>query len=374
MSRRSIPVTVAILFATAAWPGFAQERPASKPVAAVVDTLAGGLVERAECVGIAVGVDHGGVQSTHAYGEVERGTGRRPGPTTEFEIGSITKVFTTTLLALYAHRHVVKLDAPLQDYVPRGITVPSFSGRPITLAELATHTSGLPREPPHRGDSYSSAEMFAFLGSYRLPRAPGTRFEYSNLGVALLAHALAKATNTPWETLVERDITSKLGMPDTRLKLDNEQRARMAIGYNGAGARARENLSTWPAFNGAGALFSTVNDLMRFLTWNEGEVKSDLNDLLDDLHKSRFALPRPGAAMGLAWHILPLGASGSSIVWKNGGTRGYSSYIGFVPGAKSGIVVLTNAVNCPAAGVGAQILATLNGQVPGGIKSLEEGN
>jgi hypothetical protein len=74
-------------------------------------------------------------------------------------------------------------------------------------------------------------------------------------------------------------------------------------------------------------LFSTVNDLMRFLAWNEGEVKSDLNDLLADLHKPRFALRRPGAAMGLAWHILPMGASGMSIVWKNGGTRGYSSYI-----------------------------------------------
>jgi serine-type D-Ala-D-Ala carboxypeptidase/endopeptidase len=362
MLHRSIPVVAAIL-CISAWPGSAQQRPASPSPDSVVTRLTGGLVERGECVGVAVGVDHGGAQSTYAYGEVERGTGRRPGPATEFEIGSITKVFTTTLLSLYAHRNVVKLDAPLQDYLPRGIKVPSFSGRPITLVELATHTSGLPRDPPHRGDSYSSEEMFAFLGSYRLTRAPGAKFEYSNLGVALLAHALAKATNTPWETLVERDITSKLGMPDTRLKLDNEQRARMAIGYNAAGARARENLSTWPAFNGAGALFSTVNDLMRFLAWNEGEVKSDLNNLLADLHKPRFPLPRPGAAMGLAWHILPMGTSGSSIVWKTGGTRGYSSYIGFVPGAKSGIVVLANTPNCPVAGVGAQILATLNGQV-----------
>ena len=362
MPRRSIPVMAAFLCAVTAWPALAQERPAPRPIAAVVDTLAGGLMARSECVGVAVGVNHGGMQGFYAYGEVERGSGRRPEPTTEFQIGSITKVFTATLLALYADRHVVKLDALLQNYVPRGIAVPSFAGRPITLVDLATHTSGLPRQPMTRGDSYSSAEMFAFLGSYRLPRAPGAQFEYSNLGVALLAHALAKATNTPWETLVERDITSKLGMPDTRLTLDNEQRGRMAIGYNGAGARARENMSTWPAFSGAGALFSTVHDLMRFLAWNQGEVKSDLNELLDELHKPRFALPRPGAAMGLAWHILPLGASSSSIVWKDGGTRGYSSYIGFVPGAKSGIVVLSNAVNCPVAGVGAQILATLNGQ------------
>ena len=362
MPYRSIPVMAAILSVAAAWPGLAQERPAGPPVAAVVDKLAGGLVERG-CVGVAVGIDHGGTQGFYAYGEVARGSGRRPQPNTEFEIGSITKVFTTTLLALYAHRHVVKLDAPLQSYVPRGITVPGFAGRQITLAELATHTSGLPRQPQPRADSYTPAEMFAFLGAYRLPRAPGSEFEYSNLGVALLAHALAKAANTPWETLVERDITSKLGMPDTRLKLDGEQRARLATGYNRAGP-ARENLSTWPAFNGAGALFSTVNDLMRFLAWNEGEMHSDLDALLDDLHKPRFALRRLGAAMGLAWHILPMGTSGSSIVWKDGGTRGYSSYIGFVPGAKSGIVLLSNSIDCPVPGTGAQILATLNGQAP----------
>jgi serine-type D-Ala-D-Ala carboxypeptidase/endopeptidase len=106
-------------------------------------------------------------------------------------------VFTTTLLALYAQRQLIKLDAPLQNYVPQGITVPSFGARPITLVDLATHTSGLPLQPPMLGDSYSSSEMFAYLASYRLQRAPGTQFEYSNLGVALLADAIAQATGTP---------------------------------------------------------------------------------------------------------------------------------------------------------------------------------
>jgi serine-type D-Ala-D-Ala carboxypeptidase/endopeptidase len=206
MPRRSMPVMVAVLCATATSPGFAQERPAPRQVAAVVDTLAGGLVGRG-CVGVAVGINHGGTQGFYAYGEIVRGTGRRPQPTTEFEIGSITKVFTTTLLALYAHRHVVKLDAPLQNYVPRGVAVPGFAGRQITLVELATHTSGLPRQPPLRTNSYAPVDMFAFLGAYRLPRAPGTQFEYSNLGVALLAHALAKATDTPgrrWSNATSR--------------------------------------------------------------------------------------------------------------------------------------------------------------------------
>ena len=339
----------------------------------MVAAIAGALVERGECAGVAVGIYDRGTPGFYAYGEVARGSGRLPTPTTLFEIGSITKVFTTTLLALYAQRQSIRLDAPLQTYVPPGITVPSFGARQITLVDLATHTSGLPRQPPMPGDSYSSAQMFAFLASYRLQRAPGAQFEYSNLGIALLADAIAQAIGTPWEQLVQQEITAKLGMPDTRLKLNDEQRARLAIGYNQAGQPAKENMPTWPAFNGAGALFSTVTDMQRFLAWNMGEFKADFpNGLLDDLHKSRFALPRPGAGVGLAWQIAPLGAA-LSVVWKNGETLGYSSYIGFVPHAGSGIVLLANSQKCPVTRAGYRILATLNGQA-GEPNALEEGN
>src|SRR5262249_10123933 len=258
-------------------------------------------------------------------------------------------------------------------YAPPGITVPSFGARQIRLVDLATHTSGLPRQPPMQGDSYSAAQMYAFLVSYRLQRAPGTQFEYSNLGVALLADAIARATGKPWEQLVQEEITDKLGMPDTRLKLDEGQRARLAIGYDRIGQRANENMPTWPAFNGAGALFSTITDMQRFLAWNMGEFKGDFpNRLLDDLHVSRFALPRPGAGVGLGWQIAPLGA-GLSVVWKNGATLGYSSYTGFVPQARSGIVLLANSTKCPLTRAGYQILATLNGRT-GAPDGPEDGN
>jgi serine-type D-Ala-D-Ala carboxypeptidase/endopeptidase len=345
------------------WPGLAQsQRTATSELGSAVATHAGGLVNRGECTGIAVGTNDRGSRGFYAFGEVARGSGRAPTPTTEFEIGSITKVFTTTLLALYAQRQLVKLDAPLQSYVPTGITVPSFEGRPIRLVDLATHTSGLPRQPPIPGDSYSASEMFAFLASYRLQRAPGSRFEYSNLGIALLAHALAQAAGKPWQQLVQREITARLGMPDTRLELDDQERARLAIGYNRAGQRAKENLPTWPAFDGAGALFSTIRDMQRFLAWNMGEIKGGLPDgLLDELHQSRFALPRAGAGVGLAWQIAPLQAD-LSAVWKNGRTLGYSSFIGFASRAHSGVVLLSNSAQCPVTRAGYQILAALNGQ------------
>ena len=365
------------VIATAVWPVLAQaQQPANSKVEAVAAAVAAPLIQRGACPGIAVGVNDHGARTFYAYGEVARGSGRRPTPATEFEIGSITKVFTTTLLALYAQRQTVKLDAPLRNYVPQGVTVPSFGGRQITLVDLATHTSGLPRQPPMHGDGHSPAQMFAFLSSYRLQRAPGTQFLYSNLGVALLAQALAQATATPWEQLVRQDITAKLGMPDTRLRLDDEERSRLATGYNRAGRQAKENMPTWPAFNGAGALFSTITDMQRFLAWNMGETKSaDLPDsLLDELHKSRFALPRPGAGVGLAWQTVPLGG-GVSVVWMNGGTLGYASYIGFVPQTRTGVVLLTNAQGCPATRAGYQILAALNGKTgEPNAPAEEEGN
>jgi serine-type D-Ala-D-Ala carboxypeptidase/endopeptidase len=367
MSRRP-GVIVLLLISIMGSAGHGQGRSANQSVAFIVSALASEPVSRGECVGLTVDVNNNGEQSFRSYGRVELGNGKLPGPTTEFEIGSITKVFTTTLLALYERRHVVRFEDPLQKYVPPGIAVPMFSGRQITLLDLATHTSGLPRVPPIRGDSYSPAEMFAFLSGYRLTRAPGSEFEYSNLGIALLAHALARATGMSWEALVEREITSKLGMVDTRLRLDAGLRARLAIGYNPTGMRARENMPTWPAFNGAGALFSTANDMRRFLAWNMGQTASDLNDLLEELHKPRFPLKRPGAAVGLAWQLIPFGKEGSSIVWKDGGTPGYSSFIGFSPQAKSGVVLLSNTRRCPVQRMGTHILAGLSGQSPSTIE------
>lgn len=98
-----------------------------------------------------VGVRVGAAEQIFSYGETIRRSGRRPSPTTVFEIGSVTKTFTATLLALFAERGIVRLDDPLQAYVPGWVTVPSYGGRQITLLDLATHTSGLPKNPPLRG-------------------------------------------------------------------------------------------------------------------------------------------------------------------------------------------------------------------------------
>ena len=188
---------------------------------------------------------------------------------TVFEIGSVTKVFTAVVLADMVAKHEVQLDDPVANYLPPSVRMPSRDGRAITLLDLATHTSGLPRNPTNlaAADSggpyarYDVGNLYAFLSSYGLTRVPGTQFEYSNVGFGLLGHALARHADTSYDALVRARLLDPLGMRDTRIALDAEGEARFAIGHAVGG----KVVGPWelPALAGAGAYRSTVADLPR---------------------------------------------------------------------------------------------------------------
>src|SRR3989442_9269459 len=159
-----------------------------------------------------------------------------------FEIGSITKTFTASLLADMVARGEVKLDDPVANYLPRAVRMP-VRVRPITLLDLATQSSGLPRLPDNfapRDSSnpyadYSVQQLYEFLSRYQLPRDPGASYEYSNLGVGLLGHALALRAGMSYEQLVTRRILSPLGMRETAITLTPAMRARLAPGHDVGG-------------------------------------------------------------------------------------------------------------------------------------------
>jgi serine-type D-Ala-D-Ala carboxypeptidase/endopeptidase len=160
---------------------------------------------------------------------------------TVYDIGSITKVLTALLLADMAQRHDVALDDPAEKYLP-GVTLPSRNGRQITLADLATHTSGLPLRPtnlsskdpanPYAG--YTRDRLFACLSTYKLTRDPGSHYDYSNVGFGLLGQVLSARAGVPYADLVARRITGPLHMVDTRMDPTAEMIRRAATGYNGA--------------------------------------------------------------------------------------------------------------------------------------------
>jgi len=189
------------------------------------------LVDRVDAqhqsVGIVVGVIGPEGRRVIAYGHLEKGDSRALDGNTVFEIGSVTKVFTSLLLADMVQRGEVKLDDPVAKYLPANVKMPDRNGKAITLIDLATHTSGLPplpanfnpKDPTNPYADYSVDQLYQFLSSYQLTRDIGSQYQYSNLGGGLLGHVLARRAGTDYETLVRSRICDPLGMKDTRITL-----------------------------------------------------------------------------------------------------------------------------------------------------------
>ncbi|WP_341990920.1 serine hydrolase domain-containing protein [Azorhizobium sp. AG788] len=274
------------------------------------------------------------------------GSGGRPlDGKTAFEIGSVTKVFTSLLLADMVRCGEVALDDPAATYLPPGMTLPERDGTPITLLDLATHTSGLPRLPgnlkprdpadPYAG--YSDAKLYDGLRGARLNSPPGAAYVYSNLGAGLLGQLLARRAGLPYADLITARITGPLGLTDTAITLSPEQTLRRAVGHD-------EGLSpvgswTMDSLAGAGGLSSTADDLLVFLAAALGYDQTPLHGAMADQLVPR----RPagaGTLVALGWHISPI--PGGEIVWHNGGTGGFRSFVGFDRARSIGVVVLVD--------------------------------
>jgi len=299
-------------------------------------------------VGAVVGVVDGHGRRVVVYGKGDSDNARPLDGDTEFEIGSITKVFTALTLADMASKGEVKLDDPIAKYLPPGVIAPQKDGRAITLADLATHTSGLPRmptnfapkDPANPFADYSMDQLWRFLSGYQLTRDPGAQWEYSNLGFGLLGDLLALRAGTDYQSLVKARVIGPLGMDSTTISLTPDERARLATGHD---AWMRK-VANWdlPSLAGAGALRSTANDLMTFLAAAIGLSSLPPTPGADFAITLSVTRPTPEPAMtqALGWEILHLPRG--DIVQHNGGTAGYHTFIAFDPKAKVGVVALTN--------------------------------
>lgn len=270
---------------------------------------------------------------------------------TVFEIGSITKVFTGALLAEMVARGEVRLDDPVSKFLPKAVRVPSRNGRQITLLDLATQSSGLPRLPTNFKPAdnsnpyadYTVDQLYQFLSSYTLPRDVGSRYEYSDLGVGLLGHVLSLRAGKSYGQLLKERILNPLGMDDTGIELSPAMKARMAQGFNGEGTPM--HLWDLATLAGAGALRSTANDLLKFLAANLDTVRTPVGKVLAEARLSRRETDRPGNRIGLGWHIVE--AFGTTSSWHNGGTGGFRTFIGLDEAKRRGVIVLSNSSISP---------------------------
>ena len=271
--------------------------------------------------------------------------GKAPDGNTVFEIGSVTKTFTATLLAQAVQSKALTLDTPAAQVLP-GFHIPTRNGKVITLGLLAEQHSGLPRmpgnfapaEPADPYADYDIAKLKTFLAGYTLPRDPGQSYEYSNLGFGLLGDALANQARTSYANLLEREILKPLAMTSTSADASSALLQRLAPGHAEDGKPAGH----WHlgALAGAGAIVSDASDMTRYLQANMGLLKSPLDRAMALAHQPRRDISGD-VRIGLAWMTrhLPSG----DIIWHNGETGGYVSFVGFTADGRRGVVILTNA-------------------------------
>lgn len=320
------------------------------------------LQQRVETYGPNVGMVVGLVDA-HGRQIVAHGLTRRGGMPVDgqtfFEIGSVTKTFTALLLADMVERGQLHLHDELAGLLPPDVPPPITQGRAITLMHLVTHTSGLPRMPTNISTedieqayaTYMPEQMYAFLGQFAPTRPAGARYEYSNYATGLLGHVLARRAHMPYKDLLRQRITGPLDMPHTLIEIESAQEAQWAQGHNWLGEPAPA--IKLPALQGAGALRSTAEDLLQYLSAQLGLIDSPLWTSMQRTQIQRAQTGNPDLSVGLGWHIQK--RHGSKIIVHGGGTWGFRTFVGFDRERRRGVVVLAN-VAMPVGDLGLHLL------------------
>lgn len=322
------------------------------------------FVAEGRTLGLAAAVVREDKACLMAFGRPSLASSQEVTGETLFEIGSITKTFTAILLASEIARGRLRLDQPVQELLSREVRLPSGAGV-VTLRHLTTHTSGFPRlagsKPENlRGvlamlligsdpfENFFEADLQRSLRSVSLEFPPGQRMSYSNFGATTLGYALARSAGRDYEEMVKTELCRPLQMDETAVNLSPSQQRNFATGYRELlkwgpavfGLRSKPWLDT-RNLEGAGGLRSTGADMLRYLRANMRPDGSFLGSAIRTSHQPLFTVDkRRDVAMG--WMISKKKRLSSPLVWHNGGTGGFRSFIGFTADGRCGVLVLSN--------------------------------
>lgn len=258
--------------------------------------------------GVVLGISSPSGRRIVAYGQVDSNDPRSVGGDTVFEIASLTKVFTSLLLADMAVRGELSLHAPVATCLNSKSTgLPARNGKQIAFIDLATHSSGLPLRPTNLASQtgsnkyagYTSAQLYQALSAFTLERDIGSSFEYSNWGYGLLGDALARCADTSYATLLHERITQPLGMSDTRLVPSAQMKSRAAVGHDEQFAPT--TAGNFGVLEGAGGLYSTANDLIKFIEAFLGRRQTTLGPAMATMFAETRPGDNPSTRIGLGW-------------------------------------------------------------------------
>jgi D-alanyl-D-alanine-carboxypeptidase/D-alanyl-D-alanine-endopeptidase len=329
---------------------------------------------------LVLGVVRDGKTAVFGFGETSDGSGKPPDRQTLLRVGSLTKAFTGQVLASLVADGTVKLTDRLQDRIGWNVAIPQRPAHQIRLIDLATHSSGLPREaerelgPPDDPFSTLTPELYRnALASDPLVFAPGTGALYSNFAFDVLSAALSHATGKPYDTLLKERVLDPGALNNTVLSLSADDHTRLLQGHSFDGRRLPD-VKTPLIASGASGLYSTPDDVLRWLSWHLDRFSSKDAEvrLLDhaaylqrDGLSPVFGLDESGRmdAMSLGWIVMAPRGDLPLILQKAGGLQGIFTYTAFAPTRGVGAFVAINKFDFGAAMTMASVVNQLIGEL-----------
>lgn len=317
---------------------------AAQPVADIVEEEVQSLLQKTEFRAVSVAVFAHGREHQFHYGTLIDGT--KPDERTLYEIGSLTKTYTGLLLAQAIVDGKAGLDDPVTNYLPAGQYPNLFhDGAPITLRQIATHTSGLPVNLNCTGETlsvqarftcfktYSDAVFFAKLAETQLLDTPGARYRYSNAGIRLLSHILQSVYGLSYPEMLARFVFPRSGEDATFFRMPEGSDFRLAQGRDGAGS-PMPTASDY--YFGAGALKATAGSMAKYLRLN---ITS--SDPAVTLAHTLAAGNADGLGRALVWNTFNY-SKPDKMLYHSGGTFGTSSWLALHPNQKIGMFLVSN--------------------------------
>ena len=311
-----------------------------------VDSIIQSYIRDASTSGVSIGILKDGKTYIYHYGETKKGNKQLPDNNSIYEIGSVSKTFTAILLADAFKKNKIKLTDEVNKYLPDSIPALQQENKPVTIQMLINHSSAIPRMPdnfmqpdidednPYK--MYDKQDLFSYLKNLQLKRAPGKTYEYSNTAVGLLGVILENIYKKSYNELISDVICKPLGLTDTKQLLAAADQQRFVQGYTATG----EASGAWDfqSLAAAGAIRSTITDMLLYLQANLDTKNKTLNEAIQLTHIPTFE--NGGNTVAMAWHILK--PDNQKIIFHNGETGGFHSYMAFNQAKKYGVVILSN--------------------------------
>ncbi|MES2779134.1 MAG: serine hydrolase [Bacteroidota bacterium] len=297
---------------------------------------------------IIVGIIDADGRQIFAEGIISNENPTLPDANTIYEIGSITKVFTSLLLADMSLKQRVNLNDPISKFLPETVKTPTRNGKEISLLNVSANRSGLPRNaynidpknPDNPFADYTTTQLYEFISTVELNRDIDSRWQYSNIGYSLLGNSLAVAGHKDFETLVNELICKPLNMNSTFFSVPPKSTLTIASGYSECGQPA----GPWDfPLAGGGGLRSNVNDMLTFAAANLGLIQTDILSAMELSHVKQGKKDGNDGYVTMGWTLWS--DDGKHILFKDGGTGGYRTFIGIDKKNKYAVVVLSNSNN-----------------------------